>query len=179
MPSIRGMNVGPIQLANKNAIEAPYMVERDGLFYLFVNWGNCCQGKSSTYNVRVGRSASVNGPFLDENGVNLVDGGGTLFLETEDNFIGPGHFSIFSDQGNEWFGYHYYDGNTTNGTSKLNLRALRWTTDGWPVAGAAFPVPEPSSFAVAFVASCILVGAVRPGKNARCGAQLETRRGQR
>ena len=151
MPATRGSTVGPVQLANKSAIEASYMHEHDGYYYLFVNWGNCCQGKNSTYNMRVGRSTSVTGPFLDRDGVSLVSGGGSLFLGTEGNFIGPGHISIFSEEGNEWFGYHYYDGDTTNGTSKLNIRALRWTNDGWPVAGPAFPVPEPGSLAVALI----------------------------
>ena len=167
MPATRGASVGPIRLANNSSIEASYMHERDGYYYLFVNWGTCCQGKNSTYNIRVGRSTSVTGPFFDENGVNLVNGGGTLFLGTEDNFIGPGHISIFSDHGNEWFGYHYYDGNTTNGTSKLNLRALRWTEDGWPVAGPAFPVPEPRGLMVVLVAGVVLVAVgARPSRKA-------------
>ena len=74
-----------------------------------------------------------------------------LFLDTEGRFIGPGQLSILTDDGTDFFGYHYYDGNA-NGTSKLNLRALRWTADGWPVAGAAFPVPEPSSIVLAAMA---------------------------
>ena len=123
---------------NPNAIEAPYIHERDGFYYLFVNWDTCCQELNSTYNIRVGRSTSVTGPYFDRNGVNMVSGGGTLFLGTEGNFIGPGHISIFTDAGIDWFGYHYYDGATTNGTPKYNIRTVNWDQDGWPTAGPAF-----------------------------------------
>jgi hypothetical protein len=126
---------------NPNAIEAPYIYERDGFYYLFVNWDTCCQGVNSTYNIRVGRSANITGPYFDRNGVNMVNGGGTLFLGTEGDFIGPGHVSIFTDAGTEWFGYHYYDG-TDNGAPKYNLRTVAWGEDGWPTAGpAVFAMP--------------------------------------
>ena len=147
--------MGPHRLAFNGSIEAPYLYERDGFFYQFVNWGTCCQGSSSTYNIRVGRSTNVIGPYFDRSGVNMVNNGGTLFLGTEENFIGPGHISIFTTHGSDWFGYHYYDGND-NGVSKFNLRAMRWTADGWPVAGPPFPIPEPSSLAAAVFAVCLL-----------------------
>ena len=54
----------------------------------------CCQGVNSTYNVRLGRSTSVSGPFVDESGVNLLSGGGSLFLSSEGNYIGPGQVGI-------------------------------------------------------------------------------------
>jgi arabinan endo-1,5-alpha-L-arabinosidase len=131
-------NVAPNSIArhfplNPNAIEAPYIYERDGYFYLFVNWDRCCQGVNSTYNIRVGRSTSVTGPYFDQNGMNMVNGGGTLFLGTEGQFIGPGHMGILEDQGVEWFGYHYYNANA-NGAPTYNLRQLYWTPDGWPSA---------------------------------------------
>ena len=147
-----------VRIASTSAIEAPYIHERDGYLYLFVNWGSCCQGVNSTYNIRVGRSTSVSGPYVDRNGVNLVTGGGTLFLGTEGDFIGPGHFSILSAQGDEWFSYHYYNG-AANGASRLNLRGVRWTADGWPEAGPAFPVPEPAGAGMAIVGcACLAYG---------------------
>ena len=132
-------------LADNSSIEASYEYQRGSEYYLFVNWGACCAGVNSTYNIRVGRSASPTGPFLDAAGVDMVNGGGTLFLDSEGRYIGPGQLSIISQGGNDYFAYHYYDGND-NGTSKLNLRDMLWTADGWPVAGAAFPVPEPTGW---------------------------------
>jgi arabinan endo-1,5-alpha-L-arabinosidase len=116
-----------------DAIEAPYLHQRDEYYYLFVNWGNCCQGVNSTYEIRLGRSTSPTGPFLTRGrGPSMVDGGGELFLDTEGSFIGPGHMSIFSEHGVDYFSYHYYDG-TNNGTSKYNIEELAWTMDGWPI----------------------------------------------
>ena len=119
---------------NPNAIEAPYIYERNGFYYLFVNWDTCCQGVNSTYNIRVGRSTSITGPYLDQSGANMASGGGTLFLGTEGQFIGPGHIGIFEDQGAQWFGYHYYNA-STGGAATYNLRSLLWSPNGWPIAG--------------------------------------------
>jgi arabinan endo-1,5-alpha-L-arabinosidase len=151
----RGQSFGPFDVAFNPAIEAPYIYERDGLFYLFVNWGSCCRGENSTYNIRVGRSTSVRGPYFDQDGVNMVKNGGSLFLTTEGKFIGPGHISIFTARGSDWFGYHYYDGED-NGVSRYNLRAIHWTDDGWPVAGQPLAIPEPHSLSLAVVAGCWL-----------------------
>lgn len=48
----------------------------------------CCSrpvGTSSTYNIRVGRSTSVTGGFVDKSGVALTSGGGTLVLGSHDS----------------------------------------------------------------------------------------------
>ena len=132
----------PQRLAHHSSIEAPFIHERDGNFYLFVNWGLCCRGVNSTYNIRVGRSGRIEGPYLDRNGVGMLDGGGTLFLATEGNFVGPGHISIFSHDQREWFGYHYYD-RATRGISKYNVRALDWDQENWPAAGPAISPSRP------------------------------------
>ena len=42
-------------------------------------------GTSSTYNIRVGRSGEINGPYTDKSGVALSDGGGTQILATHGN----------------------------------------------------------------------------------------------
>jgi Glycosyl hydrolases family 43/Concanavalin A-like lectin/glucanases superfamily len=112
-------------------IEASYLYHHGNYYYLFANWGQCCAGINSTYNIRVGRSSSITGPYLDRNGVNMVSGGGTLFLKTTGKFIGPGQIGILDDDGTEYFGYHYYDANN-NGAPTYDLEPLSWTADGWP-----------------------------------------------
>jgi arabinan endo-1,5-alpha-L-arabinosidase len=119
-------------LANNSSIEASCLYQRGGYYYLFVNWGTCCSGVDSTYNIRVGRSTSITGPYLDRNGFNLTSGGGSLFLESTGRFIGPGHAGIMNDNATNWFTYHYYDGNDS-GTAKLGLGRLQWGADNWPV----------------------------------------------
>ncbi len=46
-----------------NPVEAPYIAEHDGWYYLFVSFDRCCQGLDSTYQVAVGRSRDVAGPY--------------------------------------------------------------------------------------------------------------------
>jgi arabinan endo-1,5-alpha-L-arabinosidase len=81
--------------------------------------------------VRVGRSREITGPYLDKGGVDMKEGGGTLVLDTEEEFIGPGHPAIFRDGERYLMSYHYYD-RDRNGRSALAIRELNWTDDGWP-----------------------------------------------
>lgn len=115
-------------------IEASYMHYHDGYYYLFVNWGSCCSGVDSTYEIRVGRSTSPAGPFVDNSAQprSMISGGGTLFLDDVDNRIGPGHAGIFSEDGVDYFGYHFYDANS-NGVPRFAIDELLWTVDGWPI----------------------------------------------
>jgi arabinan endo-1,5-alpha-L-arabinosidase len=115
-------------------IEAPYITMHGGRYYLFVNWGLCCRGIHSTYEIRVGRSSKITGPYRDKNGVDLLAGGGTLFLGTEGSRIGPGQTGILREGDREWISYHYYDARHS-GLASLGLRELTWDAAGWPVAG--------------------------------------------
>ena len=45
--------------------EASDLMYRDGWYYLLGTHGTCCDGVNSTYNIVVGRSKSVEGPYLD------------------------------------------------------------------------------------------------------------------
>ena len=87
--------------------EAADIIFHDGYFYLFVNHGSCCQGRQSTYNIRVGRSKKVTGPYLDKHGEDLARGAGTLFLVAAGTQIGPGHFGLLVEDGVEKFSCHY------------------------------------------------------------------------
>jgi arabinan endo-1,5-alpha-L-arabinosidase len=92
---------------------------------------------NSTYNIRVGRSRTVTGPYLDRSGVDMLRDGGNLFLGTTGQFIGPGHAGILSEGGADWLSCHFYDG-SQGGAPTLAIMPLRWTADGWPtVAGTA------------------------------------------
>ena len=123
-------------LAHYDSIEAPFIYYRNGVYYLFLNWGMCCRGVNSTYNMRVGRSPQITGPYLDKEDKDMLEGGGTLLLETDGPFIGPGHAGILKEGDKYWLGMHFYDGSTRWGVSKYALRPLTWTDDGWPIVGA-------------------------------------------
>ena len=127
----------PIHVASRGswgAIEGAYVVAHGGYYYLFASFDQCCKGVNSTYNIRVGRSTSPNGPFVDQSGVDMLNGGGTMLLATHDNIIGPGGESVVRDEarGRDLLVYHYYDG-LDAGQSHLGLNVLDWTADGWPV----------------------------------------------
>jgi arabinan endo-1,5-alpha-L-arabinosidase len=123
----KALNSTRYNLAN-NDCEAASIIYNGGYYYLFFNRYDCCAGYNSNYTIFVGRSTSVTGPYYDKNGVNCASGGGSVFLETEGRFIGPGHFGY----GNSKLTYHFYDGND-NGNAKLMTSSLSWSS-GWPVA---------------------------------------------
>jgi arabinan endo-1,5-alpha-L-arabinosidase len=116
-----------------NAIEAPYIIQHDGYYYLFVSWGSCCPGPdgSSDYNIRVGRSESVTGPYVDQSGTAMTDGGGTLVLESFGKWQGTGHNSVLQADGETMLVYHAYNTNQNN-TPYLRISPIEWE-DGWPM----------------------------------------------
>jgi len=117
--------------ADENAIEAPYIIRRKGFYYLFVSFDHCCQGADSDYNIRVGRSESVTGPYVDKSGTEMTEGGGTLVLDGWDGWSGPGHNSVLQYDGETFLVYHAYSG-ANDGTPALRISPLEWR-DGWPL----------------------------------------------
>jgi len=113
-----------------NAVEAPSIVRHRGWYYLLTSWDRCCKGVDSTYRIVVGRSKTVTGPYVDRDGRELMQGGGTTLLESSGDRIGPGGESVSGGV----IAYHYYDG-TADGAPKLGLRSLTWADDGWPKLG--------------------------------------------
>ncbi len=119
--------------------EATDLIYRDGWYYLFGDHGTCCNNVTSTYNIRVGRSKSPTGPFLDNMGMDMLRGGGKLVVAANNRLIGPGHFGLI-DLGNnvQKFSCHYEaDMDDPGHFGVLDIRALLWK-DGWPVAGDEF-----------------------------------------
>jgi arabinan endo-1,5-alpha-L-arabinosidase len=115
-----------------DAIEAPFISFRDGYYYLFASYDFCCRGADSTYNIRVGRSSEITGPYLDREGISLLDGGGTKVAECAGRWRGPGGESVFrAAHGRWWIAYHSYDRDLA-GTPTLRLSPLLWDRDGWP-----------------------------------------------
>jgi len=116
---------------NTTAIEGPFIISRNGKWYLFVSFDQCCQGIASTYNVRVGRSDSLTGPYIDRDNVPLTEGGGTLILSAYGQWKGPGHNGILLEDGTYWMVYHAYDAKQI-GIPKLRIESITWDSNGWP-----------------------------------------------
>ncbi|MDF3069415.1 MAG: hypothetical protein K0R38_5016 [Polyangiaceae bacterium] len=119
--------------SNSGAVEAPFLVRRCGYYYLFVSWDSCCKGVDSTYNTRVGRSASLTEPFVDRDGKPLLQGGGTLVLQGGTRYKGPGHNAVLFTKTGSYNIYHAYDANN-NGAPVLRVAELAWDEGGWPVS---------------------------------------------
>ena len=60
--------------------EATDLIYRDGWYYLLGTHGTCCDGPNSTYNIVVGRSRKVTGPYVDNMGRKMLEGGGKMVI---------------------------------------------------------------------------------------------------
>ena len=115
----------------------PHNVGGIDYYFLFVNWGACCSGIDSTYEIRVGKSTEPMGPFIDKDDVDLMEGGGSLFLSTTDYMIGPGHVGTSQRDDIDIISFHYYDSRRSGFYEGLAWMAERRLDiqNGWPVAG--------------------------------------------
>jgi arabinan endo-1,5-alpha-L-arabinosidase len=114
------------------AIEAPFIVHHRGYYYLFVSWDMCCRGAKSNYRTMVGRSKRLTGPYVDQDGVPMMQGGGTPLLAGNQRWVGPGGESVFRQPGGpDIIVFHAYDAHT--GRPALQISTLTWDND-WPHA---------------------------------------------
>jgi arabinan endo-1,5-alpha-L-arabinosidase len=126
----------PVRIAG-DAWEAVKIEHRDGTFWFFGSLGSCCEGLESTYRMAVGRSEDLTGPYLDRDGDDLEESEGTLLLEGGDDFVGPGHHDLVTDDaGQDWLVSHAYEADRPTAPSGAPRRVLMvdpldWA-DGWP-----------------------------------------------
>ncbi len=118
------------------AVEAPFLVNHDGYYYLFTSFDLCCRGTRSTYRTMVGRSRSVTGPYVDRAGKPLLHGGGSQVLTANERWVGPGGASIVVGRSGapDLLVYHAYDSAT--GKPSLQISTIVWQ-NGWPQAALA------------------------------------------
>lgn len=126
--------------------EGAYVVERDGTYYFFGSVGICCDGVSSTYHVRAGRSDSLLGPYEGDDGNDLRGVKGPVVVEGGNGFVGPGHNAVVTDDvGDDWLLYHAYEEGEgyVRGTPRrtLMLDRIDWN-DGWPTVEGKTPSRE-------------------------------------
>ena len=138
---------------NPDPIEGSFLVYRKGYYYLFVSWDYCCRGANSNYEVRVGRSTQITGPYIDDTGKSMLDGGGTYVIGGA-NSAPPSSSASLSAVGYGWAAgggesilretvnddiiqivIHGYDG--VSGDPWLNWFGLKWDSGSdntWPRA---------------------------------------------
>lgn len=140
------------QVAQGRRMEGAFVVQRDGWYYLMYSDAGCCDGAFSGYTVKVGRSESPRGPFVDDHGVDLMalsSKGGFVLTSNGNGFAGPGHNALQTDlAGQDWLVYHAIPtddpdfppvdtraGSLTLSKRPLMIDRLDWI-DGWPVVRA-------------------------------------------
>ncbi len=114
------------------AVEAPFIYRKGEYYYLFVSFDYCCRGNKSDYKIAIGRSKDVKGPYLDKEGKQMDQNGGTILLEGGDLWAGVGHCGVHQIDNKDYLVAHAYI-KAENGASKLIIRTLSWDAAGWPV----------------------------------------------
>ena len=118
------------QRDDPDALEGPALKAHGSWYYLFASYGLCCRGIDSTYSIRVGRSRSITGPYVDRQGRPLLEGGGSRVMSTNRPVVGPGGESLARVGGRDLLVHHYYNEKDA-GTPRLGIAVLRWR-HGWP-----------------------------------------------
>lgn len=130
------------------AIEGPYMIylPETKYYYLFVSYGSL----KSDYNIRIGRSRNITGPFYDFHGrdmTDLEDADATLGLMISCGYrwldgmpyMAPGHNSVLKDNDERMFLVsHIREMNFRDKPepSTMQIRQLYLTPDEWLIAAA-------------------------------------------
>jgi arabinan endo-1,5-alpha-L-arabinosidase len=124
-----------------HAVEGAFMYKYGSYYYLFFSAGICCGYDTSRpasgeeYKIKVCRSTSATGNFVDASGVACTNGGGTVVLESHGTVYGPGGQGVFTDPSlGPILYYHYVD--TTigyaDGQKRFGWNQINFSS-GWPV----------------------------------------------
>jgi arabinan endo-1,5-alpha-L-arabinosidase len=118
---------------SKGSLEGSWVFKRCGYYYLFSSWGSCCSSPYD-YNIRVGRSTTVTGPYVDQAGTALMSGGGTLLVQGNASWVAPGHNAVITYNNKTYNLYHALQG-SSSGPATLRIAEIVWDANGWPVSG--------------------------------------------
>lgn len=111
-----GNNPNPIcrDDSGSHPIEGSFMSYHAPYYYLWFSHGQCCDlnpdalpPAGDEYSIRVGRSFSPQGPFKDDSGKDLVDGGGEVIYGSNRDVYAPGGQGVMVDTESDILYYHY------------------------------------------------------------------------
>ena len=114
-------------------IQAAELTRHGDFYYLFSSFDECCPGVSSTHHIMVGRATDVRGPYRDREGLGLLEGGGTLLLESDERWRGPGGSDVLTVGNQTYVVYRAYD-LEQEARATLRISTLVWDELGWPAA---------------------------------------------
>ncbi len=123
------------------AYEGTNIWKRDGYYYMFASIGDFTGIEKSTYRTVVARSTSLLGPYVDKNGISVMDNGYELILDRNEQFTGTGHNAgiIEDDAGQTWMYYHAYQLSHRELLRQTMLDKVEWDKDGWPYINNGTP----------------------------------------
>ncbi|RMJ29071.1 hypothetical protein PHISP_00014 [Aspergillus sp. HF37] len=100
--------------SHPHPIEGPFIYFRAPWYYLWFSHGKCCHfdpdslpPSGDEYSIRVGRSKSPRGPFVDRSGRGLGEGGGGLVYGSNRDVYAPGGQGVLQDGDTDILYYHY------------------------------------------------------------------------
>ena len=111
--------------------EDVFLIKGPNYYYIFASRGRCCAGIESTYQIVMGRSENIEGPYLNKEEESWVDDKYSLFLAGDTSEPGRGHNGIFTEGDSTFVVFHAYT-RSKNGQSLLNIKPLYMTDDEWP-----------------------------------------------
>ncbi|MGC4235807.1 MAG: arabinan endo-1,5-alpha-L-arabinosidase [Niabella sp.] len=114
--------------------EGAFIIKGPKYYYIFASRGRCCAGMSSTYQIVMGRSEKVTGPYLDKEGKSWVENNYSVFLAGDSTAPGKGHNGFFTEGDTTFIVFHAYT-KAANGAPVLNIRPLYIDENDWPVIG--------------------------------------------
>lgn len=120
-----------ITLITKALGEGVFVIKTRGYYYIFASRGKCCAGLESTYQIVIGRSKNVQGPYLNKEGDSWVDNNYSLFLAGDESEPGRGHNGFFTENDTTFIVYHAYT-KSAEGASLLNIRPVYMDEEDWP-----------------------------------------------
>ncbi|KAI9151456.1 putative arabinan endo-1,5-alpha-L-arabinosidase A [Paramyrothecium foliicola] len=136
------------------ALEAPYIFQHDKFFYLFFSKGKCCgydaemPAPGEEYQIKVCRSATIDGEYVDSKGASCNQGGGDVVLKSHGSVYGAGHQGVYNDptHGPVLY-YHYVDTNIgfRDGEKQFGWNYLDFSS-GWPVLSQNRSSTSPARF---------------------------------
>ncbi|MEP4534298.1 MAG: family 43 glycosylhydrolase [Cyclobacteriaceae bacterium] len=98
-----------------NYFEAPFMLKRNGKYYLMYSQGKCIDG---TYKVRVSAGDMPYGPWTE------LTSSPILATSADSTTLGPGHHTVFNENGQDYILYHRIRDNNNTLLRELAIDSL-------------------------------------------------------
>ncbi|KNG86413.1 arabinan endo-1,5-alpha-L-arabinosidase D, partial [Aspergillus nomiae NRRL 13137] len=143
--------------SGRRPVEGAYISYHAPYYYLWLSWGQCCDydpnnlpPSGEEYSIRVGRSESPHGPFVDKQGKELVEGGGELIYGSNNDVYAPGGQGVLTGETGDILYYHYCESHFRYPRTSKLTRSVNTTLsydfweaqlgysylgyiDGWPI----------------------------------------------